>query len=151
VSIINEALSKIQQKRSAASVEPGQSELSSTAQMAAPSPKRQSRQVVPVATPKTSMKWPSGNNKTILFAVMFLFCLAGGYSLISVFSPVSHDDDKELVLNGVFISDQMKVAMINRQSYQVGDKIGDMKVVAIEHQSVKLKHGSEDLNLRVSA
>ncbi len=46
----------------------------------------------------------------------------------------------DLVLNGIFISEQFKSAMINNHFYQEGDTIKGMKIVSIEYEQVKLNN-----------
>jgi hypothetical protein len=53
---------------------------------------------------------------------------------------------ENLSLSGVFLTGQDKYAMINNQAYKVGDKIGDMAIVSIDINDVKLM----DANLGVT-
>lgn len=51
-----------------------------------------------------------------------------------------------LVLNGVFLSDQDKIAMINNQPYHLGDKVSGLKIISMDMNSVKL---SDEKNIFV--
>ena len=53
-----------------------------------------------------------------------------------------------LVLNGVFISDQEKLALINNQSLHVGDTVEGMKIVSVSQSSVKLRKEGQVFVLR---
>lgn len=47
---------------------------------------------------------------------------------------------RELELNGVFVSNQNKIAMINNQAFGLNDTVDGMKIIAIDLHSVKLKN-----------
>lgn len=53
-----------------------------------------------------------------------------------------------LMLDGVFLSDTEKLAMINRRSYHEGDVISGFKVVSIAFDQVRLKDKSRSITLR---
>ena len=53
-----------------------------------------------------------------------------------------------LMLDGVFLSDKEKLAMINRRSYHEGDVIGGFKVVSIAFDQVRLKDQTRSITLR---
>lgn len=55
-----------------------------------------------------------------------------------------------LVLNGVLVSDDEKIALINNQSLHTGDSIAGMKVVSIEINKVILQQGSQFIVLRTA-
>ncbi len=55
----------------------------------------------------------------------------------------------KLTLNGVLISGSEKIALINNQTFRLGDLVDGMKVVSIDSTSVKLQSGGELLELRV--
>lgn len=76
-----------------------------------------------------------------------LLCLLGGYLLYSQLPHRTYHPSLEL--NGVFVSDQMRMAVINNQSYHVGDMVAEMKVIGIEHEGVKLKNDDGVMDLRV--
>ena len=57
----------------------------------------------------------------------------------------------KFILNGVFLSDDEKVALINNQSYHVGDTLDGMKIVGIDLNSVKFKLSNQILVLKASA
>lgn len=52
------------------------------------------------------------------------------------------------VLNGTFISDQSKIAMINDQMFKIGDHVDGMEIVDIQYGKVKLKIDNMVLELR---
>lgn len=53
-----------------------------------------------------------------------------------------------LMLDGVFLSDTEKMAMINRHSYHEGDSVNGMKVVSIAFDKVQLKNQTHSIILR---
>ena len=55
------------------------------------------------------------------------------------------------VLNGVFLSDQEKVALINNKPFHIGDTIDGLKVVAIELDSIQLKDTKNTFVLRTAS
>ena len=69
--------------------------------------------------------------------------------LYSVLPQHAFRSHPSLTLNGVFVSDDMKLAMVNNQPYHIGDKIAAMKLVSIDHDGIKLQNGDELLDLRV--
>lgn len=60
-------------------------------------------------------------------------------------------DDYKLkhVLNGVFVSDQEKVAMVNNRFFNIGDSIDGMQVVNIEPDKITLKNTNGIIELKV--
>jgi hypothetical protein len=56
----------------------------------------------------------------------------------------------KFVLNGVFLSDNVKIAMINNQSYAEGDTIDNMKVVSVEANQVRLQNSDQNILLKVA-
>jgi len=57
--------------------------------------------------------------------------------------PIKLNSSHGLVLDGLFVSDTNKVAMINHQMVRIGSVINNMTVVAITSKSVKLKQGDQ--------
>lgn len=53
-------------------------------------------------------------------------------------------------LNGIFVSDQNIIAMINNQYFHLGDIVGDMKIISITDKSVRLKNQDQVIELEVS-
>ena len=47
-------------------------------------------------------------------------------------------DPSKLVLNGVFLSDKEKIALINNRSFRLGDSLAGMKIIAIDTDSIRL-------------
>lgn len=52
-------------------------------------------------------------------------------------------------LNGVFVSDDEKVAMVNNRFFNIGDSIDGMKIVGIEPDKIKLESVSAKIELRI--
>jgi len=162
VSIIHDALHKIQQKRSGKSkdINHGGSPLNvqmaipQSIQITLPQPEPEPAHAA-LHVPVSALVWSAvrlsyGKARIMLFAAIFFICLIVGYSQYSAYIHRQHVMNNKLRLSGVFVSDKTRVAMINNQSYQVGDRIGDIKVVSIEHESVKLNHEGSDIDLHVS-
>tara|TARA_R110000868_G_scaffold82247_3_gene232281 strand:- start:1188 stop:1616 length:429 start_codon:yes stop_codon:yes gene_type:complete len=53
-----------------------------------------------------------------------------------------------LLLEGVFLSDNERLAMINHQSYHEGDKINGMQIVSIAFDQVTLQNKKRSMILR---
>lgn len=47
-----------------------------------------------------------------------------------------------LQLNGVFISDHEKIALINSQTHALGDMVDGKKIISIEYSGIKLQEGN---------
>jgi len=58
---------------------------------------------------------------------------------------------KSHVLNGVFLSTNEKVALINNKSFHMGDTVDGMKLVSLELNKVKLQNSNSTLVLNVFA
>lgn len=58
--------------------------------------------------------------------------------------------NSKLILNGVLISGEEKMALINNQVFHLGDLVEGMKIVSIEMNNVKLQAGKQIVELRVS-
>lgn len=54
----------------------------------------------------------------------------------------------KLILNGVFMSDQEKIALINNQPMHVGDSVEGKKIISIDLNKVKLQDQSNILILK---
>lgn len=54
-------------------------------------------------------------------------------------APAAVKKAVDLTLNGVFVSDKSKIAMINNDTYKVGDRINGMQIVAIDMNLVTMK------------
>jgi hypothetical protein len=52
-------------------------------------------------------------------------------------------------LNGVFVSEEEKIAMVNNRFFNIGDSIDGMKVVSIEPDKIKLQNKNNILELRI--
>lgn len=57
----------------------------------------------------------------------------------------------KLVLDGVYISESTKLAMINHHMYHIGEQIEGMQIVSINHQSIHLRKGNEIVLLTLTA
>ena len=60
-------------------------------------------------------------------------------------------DNTDLVLNGVLLSDEEKLALINNKTFHVGDMVGGMRIVSIDFNSVKLANGGQLMTLRTAS
>lgn len=65
-------------------------------------------------------------------------------------TPYPVATQKRLHLNGVFVSDRLRVAMINRHIYHQGEKVNGMKITAIELNRVSLDRDGTQLILSVA-
>lgn len=53
------------------------------------------------------------------------------------------------ILNGVFVSEDEKVAMVDNRFFSIGDSIDGMKVISIESDKIKLQNNSGVIELRI--
>jgi hypothetical protein len=56
-----------------------------------------------------------------------------------------------LTLNGVLISDNEKLALINKKTYHIGDNVEGMKIISIEINSVELDNNGQIVTLRTAS
>jgi len=54
----------------------------------------------------------------------------------------------DLILNGVLLSDNEKLALINKKSFHIGDSVVGMKIISIEIDSVQLDNNGQIVTLR---
>lgn len=92
---------------------------------------------------------------TCIFTILAVVTIPGGPSL-KLPSLLGHNKAQpaaivasapRLMLDGVFLSDTEKMAMINRRSYHEGDSINGMKVISIAFDQVKLRGNSRSVTL----
>lgn len=57
-------------------------------------------------------------------------------------------EKSRLTLNGVLITGLDKIALINNQSFRMGDIVDGMKIIGIEFNRVKLQNGQNIVELR---
>ena len=73
---------------------------------------------------------------------------------ISLTPPASMLNEAEFknkhILNGVFLSHQENIALINNQAFHVGDTVENMEIVNISLNQVTLRDGKNTLQLRVA-
>ncbi|MDR3476523.1 MAG: hypothetical protein P4M14_00650 [Gammaproteobacteria bacterium] len=55
----------------------------------------------------------------------------------------------QYVLNGIFLSDNTKIAMINSQYFHVGDAIDGLRIVHICDKDVKLTNQNQTITLEI--
>ncbi len=72
--------------------------------------------------------------------------VVGKSALPQIKNQISHHDDS-FVFNGVYISAQNKIALINQQEYHVGDVVNGLKIIEINANSVKLQDDKRTLIL----
>lgn len=58
---------------------------------------------------------------------------------------------RELAFSGIFVSDNSRIAIINKQSYHAGDMVSGMKIVTIHQDSVDLQQNNKLIKLRAGA
>lgn len=94
----------------------------------------------------------------VLLSFLFLFSVALYRHSHPVKKPflvvghhaVSQAGTSPLRLNGVFVSDRLKVAMINSHIYRKGESVNGMKITAIELNRVHLDRDGAELILKMS-
>ena len=161
MSIIYDALKKTQQARAKKvqiEVEiapaPIASMLNTTAALSYPKFK------FPSLKPFIKFKTSKSNLFVIVTSILlFMILIAQLYRLSHTnetvgFQPkesISQAQADPLILNGIFTSDRIKIAMINDQSFHVGDMISGMKIVDIQYDGVKLKNKNHLIVLKSTA
>lgn len=58
---------------------------------------------------------------------------------------------EKLNFSGILVSDNGKIAIINKQSYHLGDTVRGMKILAIHHDAVDLQRDDKVIQLRAGA
>jgi len=58
---------------------------------------------------------------------------------------------EKIAFSGIFVSDKSKIAVINKQSYHVGDTVKGMKIVAINQDSVDLMQDDKLIQIHAGA
>lgn len=77
------------------------------------------------------------------------FSFQSSVALPTVRAPATYQGN--LVLNGVLLSNQEKIAMINNQAFHVGDTVDGLQVVDIQSTSVKLQNDKNMFILQITA
>lgn len=55
---------------------------------------------------------------------------------------------EKMAFSGIFVSDNSKIAVINKQSYHLGDMVNGMEIVAINQDSVHLRRDGKVILIR---
>lgn len=64
--------------------------------------------------------------------------------------PVTKPEKKmKLLLNGVLLSNETNIAMINNKPFSVGDKIDEMTIISIDQEKVVLKNDERELSIKI--
>ena len=58
---------------------------------------------------------------------------------------------KKIAFTGIFVSDNSRIAVINKQSYHLGDSVNGMKILAIHQDSVDLQKDDKVIKLHAGA
>ena len=84
--------------------------------------------------------------------IVFIIFISTDPSLIkwSHRQPAPLVSNTKLNLNGVFLSDDTKVAMINNHLFHVGNTVNNMRIVSIDYEGVKLANGKNIIFLQQS-
>lgn len=77
----------------------------------------------------------------LMTSLFGLYLIIPSKKPVVVIKPIVHRIS--LKLNGVFISQDEKFALINNHEYRVGEIIGDLKIIAIDMNAVTLQRGSK--------
>ncbi len=95
--------------------------------------------------PKVRLRFLLATSMMMLLGLMIIYSSYTVFSaklepmpIIKAPAPSIAKKTEGLQLNGIFISDKSKIAMINNETYKVGDLVRDMKVVDIDLNSVRL-------------
>ena len=125
---------------------------------------KKSQQARAARAPIIVARRPKIQRKNIIITLLILTCIftilaafmPGGPSLTMPSllgqkksqTPAIVASAPRLMLDGVFLSDTEKLAMINRRSYHEGDSVSGMKVISIAFDQVQLRGKSHSVTLR---
>lgn len=86
------------------------------------------------------------NRKTLIFSIFSTFILntAPEIGVITTFA-------KEIRLNGIIISTNGRSALVNGKRVLEGDRVGGVRVLAIDEHSIRVQSGDGQRELRVGA
>jgi hypothetical protein len=149
VSIINEALKKTQQQRKQAKE------------------KRAHAVAVEASMDQPEETWRSNPNpsRMALWMIASLLTVAASLAIIEVSNYQGFTNIKQIVLagmnkskskvsvalDGVIVSDNTRIAFINKQAMHVGDVVNGMTIVAINLDTIRLQNEKEIVELNTGA
>lgn len=89
---------------------------------------------------------------TILLVILAAATYQQMRSVKYFLQPMHNTQEKvNIVLDGVFLSNNMNVALINKQTMRLGDRVNGMKIVAINLDTIKLQGENGTIELRAGA
>lgn len=165
MSIINEALKKTQLSRKM-NKDKQEKTKTSTAASSAPTPsptlKKQpiEKKSEPVKKSDFLFTWKMASILTVT-ALLVIMAL-GSYQRVNevkvlpyaeaVIKPLNKELNKvKVAFEGVFLSDDTKIALINKKSLHVGDAVSGMKIIAINSDTVDLQGDKGIIQLHAGA
>lgn len=116
-----------------------------------------------VASEVTMIKRPKAKRKSFTFSfknykiIALAFALISMIALVAFYSiylfqpkakpPIAKPTMTKLTLNGIFSSDDEKIAMINNNIMHVGDRVAGMQITKIDYPTVTLSNGKQAVTL----
>jgi len=143
VSIINDALKKTQQHRKNGKEKSVQAIVKPVEKRAAELIRKYDR-----------IPWKTTGivTMTILLVILAAATYQQMRSVKYFLQPMHNTQEKvNIVLDGVFLSNNMNVALINKQTMRLGDRVNGMKIVAINLDTIKLQGENGTIELRAGA
>jgi hypothetical protein len=103
--------------------------------------------------------YPQFNNKSEMITMNKTDLIENSYTIVqpdktaappSIASVAEKSNQIEHTLNGVFVSGDEKIAMVDNRFFSIGDNIDDMTIVSIEQDNIKLKSNSGMVELHLA-
>lgn len=103
------------------------------------------------------------NNKTLMILLLMFGILISAFFVYEKFGVTGENSTKSMKqvalnkehpaiqISGTFLSDKIRMAMINHELYHVGDTVGDLKIIGIESDKVEFRNDKGDVAVKVTA
>lgn len=161
MSIINEALKKTQQVRSASkekSAKPREERSSAhePIRLAIPPARlRAASKVTALRSLHAWLSWKVALGLGVVVLALFLYSQHAKHQgpLISQANPVTtpSGQKRSVVFEGILLADNQRIALINDQTMRLGDSLQGMKIVAIDRESVRLQGDKGVVEIKAGA
>lgn len=172
VSIINEALKKTQQSRKIEKdKQRAQTKAAPTTAAPTASTQRQAQKKpdpTPTLTPQPIEKKPGRTKKSDFIFTWKMASIVTVSGLLVIMAAQNYQREHQVkppvveaaakpqnkikvAFEGVFLADDMRVALINKKSMHVGDDLNGMKIVAINQDTIDLQGDTGIIQLRAGA
>lgn len=100
------------------------------------------------------LSWKKGSllTTTVLLSVIAFMSYQHARKINAPVVQTALNVSKEkMAFTGIFVSDNSKIAVINKQSYHLGDMVNGMKIMSINQDSVDLMRDGKLIQIRAGA